>query len=79
MKLDQVRLKSIVRAIAHTQPDEIGCDDCFEQLDTFAEMGLAGKDAAEALPLVQQHLLHCHDCREEFEALLDALRVLMET
>ena len=78
MKLDQSTLKSIVRAIAHTHPREIGCDDCFAQLDTFAEMVLAGQDVAEALPLVQQHLLHCRDCREEFEALLDALRALVE-
>jgi hypothetical protein len=41
---------------------------------------LAALRSAELCPrLVQQHLLHCHDCREEFEALLDALRALMET
>jgi len=40
-------------------------------------MALAGKDAAKALPLVQEHLLHCRDCREEFEALLDALQALV--
>jgi hypothetical protein len=77
MKLDQARLKNMVRAIAGTQSHEIGCDDCFAQLDAFAELVLAGKDAAAALPLVQEHLLHCRDCREEFEALLDALRALV--
>ena len=35
---------------------------------------LAGKNAAEAMPLVQDHLDRCMDCREEFEALLRALR-----
>ncbi len=77
MKLDRIRLKRIVQAIANTHPQEIGCDACFEQLDTFAELVLAGKEATAALPLVQAHLLHCRDCREEFEALLDALRALM--
>jgi hypothetical protein len=76
MKLDRIKLKEMVRAIANTHGDEIGCDDCFAQLDAFAEMALAGKGAAEALPLVQEHLRHCRDCREEFEALLDALRAL---
>jgi len=33
----------------------------------------AGKNAAEAMPLVQEHLDRCNDCREEFEALLAAL------
>ena len=76
MKLDQMQLKRIVHAIASTHPHEIGCDDCFEQLDTFAELVLVGKSAAEALPLVHDHLLRCHDCREEFEALLKALQAL---
>ena len=35
---------------------------------------LAGKNAAEAMPLVQDHLNRCMDCREEFHALLLALQ-----
>ena len=35
-----------------TRLDEIGCDECLEQLDRFVEMTLAGKNAAEAMPLV---------------------------
>ena len=45
---------------------------------TFAELHLAGKNAAEALPLVQDHLDRCGNCREEFEALLTALRAEIE-
>lgn len=69
-------LKWIVRDIITTRPDEIGCDECFEELDRFVELELAGKNAAEALPLVQDHLDRCSDCREEFEALLAALRAI---
>jgi predicted anti-sigma-YlaC factor YlaD len=32
------------------------------------------RKAAEAMPLVQDHLERCGDCREEFETLLAALR-----
>jgi hypothetical protein len=67
-------LKKMVHSVVSTRPDEIGCDDCFAQLDRFAEQVLAGKNAAEAMPLVQDHLDRCLDCREEFEALLRALR-----
>ncbi len=74
MELDLDMLKRMVRDIISTRPDEIGCDECFEKLDRFVELELAGKKAAEALPLVQHHLDHCDDCREEFEALLAALR-----
>jgi hypothetical protein len=73
---DPETLKRMVRGIITTRPDEIGCDECFEQVDRFAEMMLDGKDAAEALPLVQEHLERCDNCREEFEALLVALRAL---
>lgn len=71
--LDLDLIKEMARAIAATQSDEIGCDECFEQMDEFVDMTLAGKDAAQAMPLVQDHLDRCSDCREEFEALLAAV------
>ncbi len=71
-------LKGLVRMILSTRDDEIGCDRCFELLDRFVDLTLAGKNAAEALPLVRDHLDRCRDCREEFEALLDALRLQIE-
>ena len=64
----------LVRAILSTREDEIDCDRCFEELDRFVELELDGTDAAAALPLVQDHLARCPDCREEHEALLAALR-----
>ena len=66
-------LKEMARGIATTRPDEIGCAECFEQMDQFVDLTLAGKDAAQAMPLVQDHLNRCGDCREEFEALLAAV------
>jgi hypothetical protein len=74
--LDAEMLKEMARAIATSRPDEIGCDECFEQMDRFVEMTLDGKNAAEAMPLVQDHLNRCGNCEEEFEALLAALRVV---
>ncbi len=64
----------LVRAVAETSETEIGCDECFEQLDSFAEAGLSGADATAAMPLVGDHLDKCEDCRSKFEALLTALR-----
>jgi hypothetical protein len=68
--------RQIARGVATTRPDELSCGECFEQLDRFVDMKLAGKNAAEAMPLVQDHLDRCGDCREEFEALLSALQAL---
>jgi hypothetical protein len=70
------KLKIMVRNILSARPDEIGCDECLERMDRFVDVTLAGRDAAAAMPLVQDHLERCHDCREEFEALLEATRAL---
>jgi len=69
-------LDQLLREILSTYPDEISCDECFEHLHALAEMLLADKNPAEALPLVQDHLDRCRDCREEFEGLLVALRAM---
>jgi len=66
-------LGKLALALDVTHEEELACDECFEELDRFVEMELAGLDAA-AMPLVQDHLEMCGDCREEYQALLDALR-----
>lgn len=48
---------------------EVGCDECFELLDEFVELELAGLDADDRLPGVRSHLAGCPACREEHEAL----------
>jgi hypothetical protein len=74
MTLTPPALRKVVEMALSARPVEIGCDDCEARLDAFAEMALAGRDAAEALPLVEEHLARCPCCRVEFEALLAALR-----
>ena len=76
MRLDRDTLKQIIQEVITTRPDEISCGQCFDHLDHFAEITLVGINAAEAMPLVQDHLEHCRECREEFEALLEALEGL---
>ena len=49
MMQGQPLIKKMVQMVAATRSDEIGCDECFEQLDRFAEEVLAGKNAAEAM------------------------------
>ena len=68
---DVIRL---VRVVAETHETEIGCDECFEWLDSFAEAEQSGVEASAAMPLVGDHLDKCADCRSKFEALLRALR-----
>jgi hypothetical protein len=65
----------LVKVVAETHETEIACDECFEQLDSFAETVISGAEASAAMPLVGDHLGKCADCRSKFEALLRALRV----
>jgi len=60
-------LGKLARALDMTSEEELACDECFEELDRFVEMELAGLDAAAAMPLVQDHLDKCGDCREEYQ------------
>jgi len=68
-------LRLLVAKALASRADEMSCGECDARLDRFAEMSLAGRDAAEALPLVEEHLEGCPGCREEFEALMHVLRV----
>ncbi len=59
--------------VSRTQAQEYSCDDAYRFMDHFAEVMARGEDAAVLMPLVQKHLEMCPDCREEFDALLEAL------
>ena len=75
-KLTLSSLKILVQGIVNSHGDMIGCDECWDQIDRFAEIELTGKDASQVLPLVEDHLERCGMCREEYEALLEALKNL---
>ncbi len=70
MQIPINKLKTMVRGVARTQETEYSCDDVYQLLDEFTEAVAQGKDVAKLMPLVQQHIEMCPDCREEFEALL---------
>jgi hypothetical protein len=48
---------------------EVGCDECFELLDQYVELELAGADADARIPGMRNHLVGCPACREEHESL----------
>lgn len=74
--LDREELNKLVRAVLETSEHELGCDECLDEVDRFIEIELAGLNAAAAMPLVHHHLQKCGDCREEFEALLAAVKAI---
>ncbi|HEX9013685.1 MAG TPA: hypothetical protein VF813_09225 [Anaerolineaceae bacterium] len=67
-------MPGLVRMIDQTRETEYDCDDVYALMDQYAEMVARGEDASQIMPLVQQHLAMCPDCREEVEQLIRVLR-----
>jgi hypothetical protein len=60
--------QTLGRLLGPAEP-EVGCDACFEDLDRYVELELAGKDADTAVPGLRAHLAGCPACREEHDSL----------
>lgn len=48
---------------------DLSCEECYEQLDRYVELELAGSDADTAIPGMQAHLEGCSACEEDRESL----------
>lgn len=68
-----MRDEAIRRLLGPAEP-EVGCEECFEQLDRFVELELAGAAADAAIPGLRAHLEGCPACHEEYLS----LRALVE-
>jgi len=62
-------LKETVSRLLGPAAPEVDCDVCFDQLDRYVELELAGDDADAAVPGLRAHLEGCPACREEHESL----------
>jgi hypothetical protein len=67
-------LDPTLRRLLGCNEPEIGCDECFAQLDRYVELELAGAPADERVPGLRAHLVGCPACAEEHES----LRALLE-
>jgi len=64
--------RMIEHLVGPTDP-ELGCDECFEVLDTYVELELAGVAADAEMPLMHAHLRGCSACRDDYDSLLALL------
>jgi hypothetical protein len=69
-QIDRVRL---ARVVGPAGP-ELTCEECFAELDRYAELELAGSDADAAVPGMRAHLDGCPACHEDHESLLALIR-----
>ena len=49
---------------------EVTCEECFDRLDEYVEIELAGLDAERHIPGMRAHFEGCPACREDHESLL---------
>lgn len=63
----------IVQGIMSTSEEDIGCDDCYEQVDRYVDMLESGEEPDEVMLQVQQHMNNCRCCQEELTALLTVI------
>ena len=50
---------------------ELTCERCFEELDRYVELELAGADADVEVPGMRAHLAGCPACAEDHSSLLE--------
>ena len=67
--MERPDLKQALGRLLGPAAPEIGCDECFDRLDEYVELELAGENADVALPGLRAHLDGCPACREEHESL----------
>jgi hypothetical protein len=60
----------IARLLGPSDP-EVSCEECFELLDEYVDLELAGEDADRRLPGMREHLQGCPACHEDHESLRD--------
>ena len=50
---------------------EVTCEECFELLDQYVDLEIAGEDAEARLPGMAAHFEGCPACHEDHESLRD--------
>ncbi|MDQ3740422.1 MAG: hypothetical protein M3320_01205 [Actinomycetota bacterium] len=70
MSTDRTTPHAIARLLGPAGP-EVSCEECFELLDQYVELEIAGDDADARLPGMRAHLQGCPACHEDHESLRD--------
>ena len=72
-KLSDPMIEQLIRSLVNSNEDELSCSEVYALLDQYAESHLRGEDAEQLMPLLKEHLDVCHECCDEYDALLSAV------
>ncbi|HXC51731.1 MAG TPA: hypothetical protein VN634_12645 [Candidatus Limnocylindrales bacterium] len=67
------RERELLARLLGSDKPEVTCEECFEHLDRYVDLQLAGTDADAALPGFRAHLENCPACHEDYESLRSLL------
>jgi hypothetical protein len=73
MTLNDDQLRGLLQASAATRDAEIDCDEFLAVMAEVAEARVAGRPLPPALVLAAEHEQRCATCREECDALVEAI------
>lgn len=62
-------VRARLRALLGPAGPQIGCDECFDLLDRYVDLEVAGHDADAEIPGMRAHLAGCPACDEEHASL----------
>jgi hypothetical protein len=65
------RHRELISRLLGPARQEVSCEACFELLDEYVDLELAGEDADARLPGMREHLEGCPACHEDHESLRD--------
>jgi hypothetical protein len=63
----------LITALLGPGEPELTCEECFEQLDHYVDLQLAGADGDRAVPGMRAHLRGCPACFDDHASLLEFL------
>ncbi len=63
--------RDLVGRLLGPEGPEVTCEECFERLDEYVDLEVAGEDPDARLPGMRAHLEGCPACREDHESLRD--------
>lgn len=74
MQLSYQQITNMIELAFTARDDSLGCDGCLELMDQFAQAELDGTTIPKALECVRIHIDQCKCCKDEYQALMVALR-----
>jgi anti-sigma factor RsiW len=65
------RNRDVITRLLGPEGPEVTCEQCFELLDQYVDLEVAGQDPDAQLPGMRAHLEGCPACHEDHESLRD--------